>query len=649
MRGHGGVATKFATAFGRSLRQSLRGGWKGILVFPRIASKARLQGMSCLIRLWLASVVQVLLVLSWGLEEVPAKVTQFANGEIAFPLSDAEKGEGNSLVWKYKPTRWGMYDVVLLRSPQARFSEVVVEVAGKRFGITPPKGFTSSSLHKAGTFYLEKAEPFEIRLRSEKGESLSNYAAVVLYPGPEGKAINVQEGDEVRLHARDSFVRGVTLRYEPATNKNCLGYWSNPADKASWLMDVRRPGTYEIELWQGCGKGQGGSAARLKVHPPHPLQHLLIKEGRFVVEDTGHFQNFVARNLGQVSFASTGLYTVAVEPITKKGVAVMDIREIVFKRVEADTPVRNPGLESLLTNQRVVFYGDSITHGGEYIAYLETYLRLRHPGAAVNFINLGLPSETVSGLSEPGHAGGQFARPQLAKRLFGTFKTKPEVMFLCYGMNDGIYHPYSEERAEAYQKQMLDIHRRAQFVHSDFREKPGALVVHLTPPTFDPVPIKERTLPAGRPEYPMPYEGYNEVLDRYSEWLVGMRPQGAEVIDVHTTMNKFLAEEREKNPKFMLAGDGVHANEQGHWIMAREILKYIGASEELTSAPTPEALTQLSPKAPQLLKLVRERQQILRDAWLTETGHERPGLPKGKPIVEAERLANELVERMKAL
>ena len=45
----------------------------------------------------------------------------------------------------------------------------------------------------------------------------------------------------------------------------------------------------------------------------------------------------------------------------------------------------------------------------------------------------------------------------------------------------------------------------------------------VTPPTFDPQPIKERTLPAGLAEYRQPYAGYNEVLDRYSEWLLAQR------------------------------------------------------------------------------------------------------------------------------
>ena len=61
--------------------------------------------------------------------------------------------------------------------------------------------------------------------------------------------------------------------------------------------------------------------------------------------------------------------------------------------------------------------GDSITYSGQYIEFVEAYLRLKDPALRCEFLDLGLPSETVSGLSEPGHAGGQFPRPDLHERL----------------------------------------------------------------------------------------------------------------------------------------------------------------------------------------------------------------------------------------
>ena len=66
-----------------------------------------------------------------------------------------------------------------------------------------------------------------------------------------------------------------------------------------------------------------------------------------------------------------------------------------------------------LTAKRILFMGDSITHAGHYIALIETQLRMN--GQVVpEMINLGLPSETACGLSEPDHP---FPRPDVHERL----------------------------------------------------------------------------------------------------------------------------------------------------------------------------------------------------------------------------------------
>ena len=83
-------------------------------------------------------------------------------------------------------------------------------------------------------------------------------------------------------------------------------------------------------------------------------------------------------------------------------------------------------------------------------------------------------------------------------------QTKPDVVVACYGMNDGIYYPFGEERFQKFQDGIRRLREQA--------ASAGAKVLHITPPTFDPVPLQGRTLPAGRDEYHQPYEGYNEVL-----------------------------------------------------------------------------------------------------------------------------------------
>src|SRR5947207_215421 len=64
--------------------------------------------------------------------------------------------------------------------------------------------------------------------------------------------------------------------------------------------------------------------------------------------------------------------------------------------------------ELLKDSRRVLFLGDSITASGQYVAYFEAWLLTQPGDQKPQIIDAGLPSETVSGLSEEGHAGGKF-------------------------------------------------------------------------------------------------------------------------------------------------------------------------------------------------------------------------------------------------
>lgn len=130
--------------------------------------------------------------------------------------------------------------------------------------------------------------------------------------------------------------------------------------------------------------------------------------------------------------------------------------------------------------KRIVFLGDSITNDGHYIVLLEGALRETHPDAV--FINLGLPSEGCTGLSEPAHP---FPRPNVHERLDRALaKTNPDVVFACYGMNDGIYYPFSEERFQQYQTGINTL--------IDKVTAHGAKLILMTPPPFDPLPMQKK-------------------------------------------------------------------------------------------------------------------------------------------------------------
>jgi hypothetical protein len=126
----------------------------------------------------------------------------------------------------------------------------------------------------------------------------------------------------VLLHARDATIHGTTVRYEPQTNKNTIGFWTRLEDWVSWDFEIHEPGTYSVVALQGCGPGSGGSEVEFAVGS----QALTMK-----VQETGGFQDFVSRDLGRFRFAQPGSYRLAVRPKTKPGHAVMDLRSVTLR------------------------------------------------------------------------------------------------------------------------------------------------------------------------------------------------------------------------------------------------------------------------------------------------------------------------------
>jgi lysophospholipase L1-like esterase len=281
----------------------------------------------------------------------------------------------------------------------------------------------------------------------------------------------------------------------------------------------------------------------------------------------------------------------------------------------------------------VLFLGNSITYAGSYITDIEACYSIWHPEQSLTFINLGLPSETVSGLSEEGHAGGRFPRPDLHERLHRILKEiKPDLVFVSYGMNDGIYLAFDEGRFQKYKDGMNWLH--------DTLIKTGTRVIILTPPVFDGLRGSNTS--------------YANVLDKYADWLLVQRkiPKW-EVADIHYPMKKYLEAHRKVDAAFgidgfALANDGVHPGEAGHWLMAKQVLLYLG-EKKAAAYPGINAAMASHVNGSAILKLVAERQSFMKDAWLTETGHKRPEMKTGLPMKDAGSKAADIGKQIKAL
>ena len=295
--------------------------------------------------------------------------------------------------------------------------------------------------------------------------------------------------------------------------------------------------------------------------------------------------------------------------------------------LQTASPGPEPG-DLLRQSSRIVFLGDSITLGGQYIVGFEAWLLTQNLADVPLVINAGLPSETVSGLSEEGHAGGAFPRPDLAERLPRVLAvTKPDIVFACYGINCGIYLPLSDERFERYRAGIRHLKQQV--------EASGATFVAVTPPCFDDL--------RGKRELP-----YNPVLGRYSDWLLAQREQGWLVVDVHGPMTAELAARRQNAPDFTFQPDAVHPNSEGHWFMACQLIRWFG---DAAAADTPSAEEMLKQRqlSTNALKLLQQRMAVLRDAYVSAAGHQRPGVRPGLPVSEARQKVRELTGQISRL
>ena len=226
--------------------------------------------------------------------------------------------------------------------------------------------------------------------------------------------------------------------------------------------------------------------------------------------------------------------------------------------------------------QQIFFLGDSITKAGGYVKIIKAELIKQNP--AMQVFNFGHMSETVSNLSEAYHPG---RRPCALNWVGAVFAEKPNYVVACYGINDGIYHPFNEKRFEAYQNGIQSLIKQAKAVNCH--------MIFLTPPPYaNPGPPFPAGTDAAAQEalyakanaeaeaeaekdpkkfgYRSAYQYYDHVLSIYSKWLLTLDGKdGVSVVDIRTPM---LARAKETH-----GGDAIHPNGTGHAIMAETFLK----------------------------------------------------------------------------
>jgi hypothetical protein len=258
-------------------------------------------------------------------------VRQDDDGRIIFAATaDRIVGdETNQCSWDYKPTRWGMYEVSLTYA-NAGPPGSEVEIAFGEAKVTGTLATTGSPDRDAtlslGPMYVADTQPRTLTVRcSRRVDGSVNLKTVTLSPTCEGKPPMQADGGVVTLHGRDATVQGTALRYEPAEKKQTLGFWTRPTDAAVWSFTLTQASTFDVEVLQGCGPGQGGSVMTVAVNAGQPAA---LSPLEFTVEATGGFQDFLPRMIGRVGPLPAGQHTLRIMPKQIAKQAACDIRQV---------------------------------------------------------------------------------------------------------------------------------------------------------------------------------------------------------------------------------------------------------------------------------------------------------------------------------
>ncbi|MBN8418240.1 MAG: hypothetical protein J0L73_04945 [Verrucomicrobia bacterium] len=177
-----------------------------------------------------------------------------------------------------------------------------------------------------GTVYVDKPMmyPFSLYAAATGNEPGFEIQEVAFVPAPEGPA-PVQAADgSIVLEASSATTWSENMRYEPKSEKNCLGFWTSEDDFAEWDFEVTKPGRFKVTVVHGCGTGNEGSEVAVKLGE---------KELKFNVKDTGGFQKWSEEQVGEVEIKKPGKMRLVIDPVSKAKSAVLDVNKVVLTPV----------------------------------------------------------------------------------------------------------------------------------------------------------------------------------------------------------------------------------------------------------------------------------------------------------------------------
>lgn len=217
----------------------------------------------------------------------------------------------------------------------------------------------------------------------------------------------------------------------------------------------------------------------------------------------------------------------------------------------------------LSDGDKICFIGNSITHGGMYHAYLQTYCATRYPEIRLEFINCGISGDNAGGMLR------RFEKDVLAHN--------PDYAFLMTGMNDVNHSLYAEPDADSATLSLREKALESYFVQTE--KLALKLIENKIQPIFMTPSIYDQTAEMDRKNKP----GVNDALAICALHIRKLAEKyDAPLVDLFACMNEINLRGQESDPTFTIVGpDRVHPGAPGHLIMAFEIIKSIFPEDEV--------------------------------------------------------------------
>jgi lysophospholipase L1-like esterase len=218
-----------------------------------------------------------------------------------------------------------------------------------------------------------------------------------------------------------------------------------------------------------------------------------------------------------------------------------------------------PAALALHEGDRVAFYGDSITAQRLFTRFVEDFVLTRAPQMHVQFVNAGVPGDTVNG----GYTGDRARR--LKRDLF---PQDPTVVTIMLGMNDGYYMPFDPKYLGIFEDGYRGLVKEIQ------TQKPATRITLISTTPYDEV------------THGTEFARYSESVSHNADFAREFASTSHfPFADFQRVVSDLLVTGHTKNASLaaLLVPDRIHPAEATHWVMAAELARAWGFSGLVSS------------------------------------------------------------------